>query len=618
MSAEGTRAQALLALRQGKGWAGEILAELTPEERDQVLLEAANAPAESSLVEDRTGAFLARQALAHATPRFAAEALKRVEGELAGTEAGHRILGVLCEMAACGYPFPPLPFLRLAGRDDELLWRLPVIRTLAAPRDPELLSMLVDATADGLEDPFDAKDWGEALALARPEAEVYLRSLLGDPRPMVRLGAAFALASTDGEGLEPEVIALETLADLLAFDPDPVVRVHALEIREDVDEPDRYRVVPRTVSDPGLHPYMDGWHWTFAAQSLEPEDLPEVLKALDASDHVSAAEIAEILEESAHPLAVPLLRSRLFTHDEDDRVAYLDALESRGVEPDAEVLALFPRDNPPPRVLMLRAQAGDEHALDLLFDGLVSGHLPPDMLVLERDELLISALVPRALAALPGADLARRCRLLRIFRHRIPPERRPAPDPSGFESADAEVLRETALDHMVRARPEDLDLIAGLLHGEVAELQAPLIDALRDAPATVAAALAPRLLDAPSPAVRRAGLRSLAEHGDDAARGEGLRRMLDDADGWVRADALRECRMLGLSLAPSSVASMLADAHDEIRGEAVRYLAQRYGTRALPALRAAAQHERTGWVRALLEDEVRRLARHAARTGLPE
>jgi hypothetical protein len=619
------------ALAAGHGSARTLLAALGPGERDEALLAAATSPTTAPLAE-----FHAELVLRLGSPELPrrileAASARPLEGGVpdgAGDEdalddfedprrdaagwpfddADHPGLGqghvraVLAELAALGASLPPLPFFRWLEAAPTPRERFHALRALASDPDPGRLRQLVEATTEWLESPFDAREWGEALSVGGTAAVPFLRGLLGDERPMVRLGAAFGLAdltSTDEE--------LEVLADLVAFDPEPGIRVNAVELRSDSGLEDPYEVTRRLLTDPSCLPYFDGWLWSYACQALPPAALPEVLRTLPEAGPVDAYDEAELLALSDHPLAEQILRSRLHTADAEAQGIYLDALEERGVDPGPELLDCFAGDASPPRALVLRARSGDEEAQVRLLAAIAAGRVPWEDLLGAEEDLVRTALVPRVLAALADAAPEARARLTAHFRDVLPASSVPPPPSQSLLDDDPIVAREAALDLLESPVParrtELLRRLPDLGDGAKVALLERLCERGRPEDAAVAAVLR----DDPDQLVRGRARRLQLLTLPAAEAAGPLREALAAWEGTTRAHGLAAARARQLPLEAAVVRPMLFDAHSDVRVEAARLLAERESTRGRDWIREALGEERTVWVRDAFEEILRGL-----------
>lgn len=611
------RDEARRALAQGLGTARLLLEKLPPPDRDRLLRAAATAaPDGPALVESPQGAFhaglIARLGSPGLPQRLLAD-LAAMEGESASAEQVTHLRGVLCELLVLGAPLPPLPFYRWVEEEGDLFPRIPALRALAADGDAGRLRQLIAATAEALEDPYDARDWGEALAAAGPEARPVLREVLLDPRPWVRMGAAYGLASLAEEDHE-----LETLADIVSFDPDPSVRVNAVELRSESSLSDPGGVAARLLEDPATQPYFDTWLWSFACEALPAHELPGVLRRLEAHQSMDCYDAAELLGSSQHPLAVQLLLSRLYTADAEARAVYLEALEHKGVDIREPATRLFEVHDAPPRVLVLRASLGEEEALAALFEGMLSGTVPSQDLEGDEADLVRKALLPRALARLEGADLETWAILMSHFRDQLPPERRGLPAPGLFEHPNPQVVQEFAIELLESASPEARAGLARFLADAPTEVVLPVLESLGARPPPPDPDLVRPLLASEDPRLRGRARRVLLGWLRGHAAGSLLLEGLTDPYAPNRAEALMVARVHSLPVDLDPVRPLLFDSLDETRAEAARMLVERDPRRALPWLEEALEDEPTIWVAEILHESVEALrALEPARGGRP-
>lgn len=601
--------EALSAVCEGRGRAKRLLLALEPARRREVLATAlAGTDPEAQPAESRRGLFAGRLLLATGCTDLARVLSARIESDSLDEPGRAFLLGVLAELAERRIGLAPFPFLRLARADVGLTARIEALAVLAALGDDDALASAVASTLEALDDPFDAREWGAALVRGGLRELPRLRGLLGAPDPMHRLAAAFGISAIVEDRLTDRPGHLETLADLLAFDPDPLVRAHALELREGSPLPDPNEVVVRVLTDVATHPFLDAWHWSLAADSLRPADLQAVLQAIDGSREASPLGVPNLLARSEHPLAIPILKGRLCTAPPEQQEVLLEALDSRGAELEPELLDRLAGPDAPPRLALLRARAGREGSLPALVEALADGALGPEDFESPRDDLLLQALAPAALEAMARPDRGVQARLLALLRPVVPASRLPEPDPSWLAHPDRDVAREAAVGLVVRDGPGDRGRVERWLGESECDQRAALLESLARLPAARGLAGLRGLGADPEPHVRRAWIQLLGRLPAAAAPAEWLTEALDDPCGSNRAEALAACRARGLAVPRDGIEELLADSCEEAREAAARALAALDGPAALGPLEAARADEPIPWVRehlAELLDELR-------------
>lgn len=139
----------------------------------------------------------------------------------------------------------------LRGRSESSIVRAHAANRLGRLRDPRAIPFLMEMRHD----PEEQVRFTVITALGRlkaKEAQGFLLDTLKDPSPLLRASAAEALGEIG------EVDAIPELRDVLDSDPDPYVRLHAVESLVILgDKPSRDRVPellsavgPRTRKDP--------------------------------------------------------------------------------------------------------------------------------------------------------------------------------------------------------------------------------------------------------------------------------------------------------------------------------------------------------------------------------
>ncbi len=592
----------------GRGRARRLLLGLPPAVRDQRILAAALAwtPGRSAS-EERRGAYLARLAMEVASPALLPGLLAALAREAYGSEAGSHLVAVLSEMALRGSPVPPLRLLHEIRRGPDPAWRIPALRGLAALGDLASLEVAAEMTSTDLEGIYDAREWGDALSAALPSGRPLLVSLLTAGPPLVRLGAAHALLRghpDDG----PLVVdrRSEVLADLLAFDSDPMVRAAALEIREGSRLPDPYQVVLRVLSDPDAARHLETWHWAAAASDLPASDLPRILKAHSDRGIDELRGLADVLAWSRHPLAREMLRSRLRSAPPETRAIWRDALLRSNSELDAEeLLRLDPGEIPlgllarlPDGIRRLGARELVERVAREAPGAELVELVPEDLPDLDRELAEVFA----------SAGPAEAENLWAVFHPRLAALGLPFPGDEEASGSDSTYGSGSGPERGTRGAPtdpdgsEDPEALAALVAIGSASRIRGLAQTLDDRPALAARLLGCRPADDPDPQVRSALLR-LARAAGPAGTSR-LRAALEDPAGTIRAEALEHCRLAQVELPGHEVLDHLWDGLDEVRAEAVRYVSERMPSEASRQLAHSGRREACRWVREVYRERL--------------
>lgn len=596
MTSEGPREALRRALLRGLGKARRLLPELPPGDREALLLESLATLRDGEAALPVHAAYLAELARLFGPESLPERLLSRLSQE-AGEEGNEAVRAMLCGLYERGAPLPPLSLQAWLEEGDprNVNLRLPALQALAAEGDPGRLRQIVEATRPGLLDGYDARSWGEALAASGEPGIPFLKELLLSPHPWVRLGAGYALVCQPLP--DPD---LEVVAEILSFDPDPEVRANSIELRAESDLGDPLGICVRLLSDPETRNHLDGWLWTLACEVLPPESVPPLLRELDEQEHPDPEDVATLLEESQHPLALPLLQSRLLTSSGEERSIFLEALERQGRTPDPEVLQGIPLDEAPDRVLVLRAQTGDTEAARLLFQRMRRGELGSDALDASDGVLVGQALVPLALEVLASQDLLERARVLHHLRRFVPPAQRPPRGTRGLGAGELLIRQETLLD---------------LLEGLVPRTPAQLRDLVRNVDSELKLAVLDRLTLLPPPP-ERSPVEILARDDDSRVRYRAyllllgwspqeehhrwLQEALEDSFGPNRSELLLHLRSEDLPVPEALLRDLLWDALPAARAEAARLVAERLVRTGPEHLRERLEVERTPWVRTLL------------------
>jgi hypothetical protein len=457
------------------------------------------------------------------------------------------------------------------------------------------LRQIVQATREVLLDAYDARAWGEALAASGEAGQDFLKELLLDPTPWIYLGAAYGLACQPIPDRD-----LEVLAELLSFHPLPEVRVVAAEIRADSQLPDPLGVSARLLTNSQTRAQMDGWLWSLACEDLPPEELPTILRNIEEEGNPDPEDIATLLEESSHPLAVPLLASRLLTAAEEQRGSFLDALERREAPLDRETLARFDLSMAADRVLILRAQEGEAQAQEGVFERILSGALGAEELAAPEQTLLCQALIPRALDALKDAPAPRWARILSHLRRVLPPRQRSPTPREWLRHEDPLVCQQAYLNLLESPAPADRKRLRAQLPGATSEIKLGLLEHLNRLPPVPDQAPIWNLTHDQDSRVRFQAFVVLLSWATEPQSCPLLRRALQDGFAPNRAEFLSLAREEKLPVEVAQIHLLLFDVLPGVRAEAAQLLVEYPSAETIDWLQNCLQEERVPWVRTLL------------------